>query len=394
MADDWSPRGWRAFEARQQPVYADARALEEALADFAGRTALVPPAEIEASRSAVAEAAAGRAFILQAGDCAESLDRPAAETAEATAALLHRLGDLLASASGRPVVRMARLAGQFAKPRSRDFETRSGTALPVYRGDAVNGAGFEADSRKPDPSRLVRAFDHSLASLAVLRRSNQPAPIYTAHEALLLPYEEALVRRVEDRWYAGSGHFLWIGDRTRFDGSAHVEFARGLANPIGLKCGPSLPPDRLLRLLERLDPRRRAGRLTLIPRLGAEGVLEALPPLLRAVLREGHPVAWVCDPMHGNTLRSPDGRKTRSVERIAREVSGFFGACRAEGVRPAGLHLELTARAVGECTGGPDTTGGGDYETLCDPRLNPSQAEAVVAVAASAMGSGRSPLAA
>lgn len=377
---DWSPSGWRNFEARQQPDYPDAGALADAAREFAARPALVGPAEIDRLRSALAEAQAGRALLLQGGDCAETFDgfSPAAlaEDLRLIEAMARRIGD----AAGLPVVRIGRIAGQFAKPRSIAVEERDGVLLPAWRGDVVNGLGFDAAARRPDPARMPRAYDRSAETLAAIRAG--ACPVFTSHEALLLPFEEALVRRAADgRWHSGSAHFLWIGQRTLFQGSAHVEFARGLANPIGLKCGPALGPDLLLRLLDRLDPESIPGRITLIARMGADGIESALPPLLRAARAEGRPVLWVCDPMHGNTERRADGRKTRSLDRIAAEARAFFAAAAAEGVHGGGIHLEMTAADVAECTGGGigpgETDRPGRYRSPCDPRLNATQAMAL-----------------
>jgi 3-deoxy-7-phosphoheptulonate synthase len=239
---------------------------------------------------------------------------------------------------------------------------------------------------------MFRAYAQSAATLSHLRALSGPSAVHTCHEALLLPYEEALVRREGARWYASSAAFLWVGDRTRFDGSAHVEFLRGLANPLGIKCGPGLEPDLLLSLLERLNPARQPGRITLISRMGAERIGERLPPLIRAVRREGHPVLWACDPMHGNTVKA-NGFKTRPLERILDELRAFFAVCRAEGVRPGGLHVEMTGRDVAECTGGPvpvrEADLGDRYHTHCDPRLNPGQAMAVAALAAAELAAAR-----
>jgi len=378
MARDWSPGGWRGHEARQQPAYADPQALAAALKELAAYPPLVTAAEAQALKAALAEAQAGRAFLLQGGDCAESFAEFAPENVRMSAALIAAVAVRLSEASGLPIVRVARIAGQFAKPRSRAFERRNGRRLPVYRGDIVNGALFDEAARRAEPERMFRAYAQSAATLSHLAASAGPDRVWTSHEALLLPYEEALVRRHGAGWYGSSAPFLWIGDRTRFDDSAHVELLRGLTNPIGIKCGPSLTPDLLLRLLDRLNPVREAGRITLISRMGAARLAQTLPPLLRAVRAEDHPALWCCDPMHGNTLRARNGYKTRPMARIVAEVDAFFAACRAEGIRPGGLHLEMTSHDVAECTGGAagiterDLPGG--YRSQCDPRLNPGQA--------------------
>jgi 3-deoxy-7-phosphoheptulonate synthase len=274
------------------------------------------------------------------------------------------------------------MAGQFAKPRSTDEELKGGLALPAYRGDIVNGIAFDSAARIPDPERMFRAYSQATATIAHLKdlAADEGAPFYTSHEALLLPFEEALVRAdpVSGRSYGASAHFLWIGDRTRFPGSAHVEFARGLANPIGIKCGPSLDADTLRRLLDTLNPGRAAGRITLIARMGQDHIGAMLPPLLRAVEAEQHPVLWSCDPMHGNTVKAANGYKTRPMARIFAELRDFFTLCQAEGARPGGIHVEMTGQNVTECTGGAARLTEQDlsdrYHTHCDPRLNAAQA--------------------
>jgi 3-deoxy-7-phosphoheptulonate synthase len=383
---DWSPSSWRRREARQQPAYADRPALQAALRELAAYPPLIPAAEAHALKAALADAQAGGAFLLQGGDCAESFAEFGAENVRLAAALIAAVGRRLADASGLPVIRLARMAGQFAKPRSRTFERQGARRLPVYRGDIVNGAAFDETARNADPERMFRAYAQSAAALSHLAASAGPEQIWTSHEALLLPYEQALVRRDGAGWYGSSAPFLWIGDRTRFDGSAHVELLRGLTNPIGIKCGPSLGPDLALRLLDRLNPVREPGRITLISRMGADRLERALTPVIRAVEAEGHPVLWCCDPMHGNTVRAQGGRKTRPMARILDEVGAFFAACRSEGVRPGGLHVEMTGREVAECTGGRAGISEQDlvegYRSQCDPRLNPDQAAEVAELVA------------
>jgi 3-deoxy-7-phosphoheptulonate synthase len=381
MAEDWNPAGWREYEARQQPDWPDSAALEAVLDRIAAAPPLVSLCEIEALKREIAGAQDGRAFVLQGGECAESLDGVSEEKIRADAALLRSMAAELEAASGLPVIRIGRWAGQFAKPRTRSLEERDGRRLPMFRGDSVNACAFDEASRRPDPARLARAHAQAGATLAVLRAAGSP---WIAHEALLLAYEERLVRREEARWYGSSAHFLWIGDRTRFDGSAHVEFLRGLANPIGVKCGPSLTPDLLLCMLDRLNPRLEPGRITLIARMGADRVAQTLPPLLRAVGREGHPVLWCSDPMHGNSVATGAGLKTRPLERILAETAAFFSLCRAEGAFPGGLHVEMTAAEVTECTGAgiAESDLGRRFETLCDPRLNAAQALQVAQTAA------------
>jgi len=378
---DWRPESWRAFEARQQPAYPDPIALDAALAELATRSPLVALAEIDALTARLAEARAGRAFLLQAGDCAERLSDTPADT-RSIAALIANLGEELEERGGLPVVRLGRIAGQFAKPRSQALERRDGRALPAWRGDSVNDMAFEATRRTPDPVRLLAAYDHAAASLQALRGA-----LFSSHEALLLPFEEALVRRdpASGRWFGGSAHLLWIGARTLFPGSAHVELLRGLANPVALKCGPDLAPDDLPRLLSRLNPERMAGRITLIIRMGSERIAAALPSLLRAARSAGQPVLWCCDPLHGNTVRGQDGAKRRDMARIEAEAQAFLDILDTEGTPPGGLHLELTHRDVLECDGR------GSRDDCRDPRLNPDQARRIVRLFAAARARRRMP---
>ncbi|HEV2747994.1 MAG TPA: 3-deoxy-7-phosphoheptulonate synthase class II [Allosphingosinicella sp.] len=395
MAQDWTSGSWRNRDARQQPVYPDARALAATIAELAAYPALVAPAEADSLEAALAQAQEGRAFLLQGGDCAESFAEFSTANIRASYRLIATIAERLAAASGLPIIRLARMAGQFAKPRSTDPETKGSRVLPAYRGDIVNGIAFDAAARTPDPERMFRAYAQSSATLAHLRdlAAADGARIYTSHEALLLPFEQALVRtdQATGRHYASSAHLLWIGDRTRFPGSAHVEFARGLANPLGIKCGPSLDPDTLLTLLDTVNPLRRPGRITLIARMGAERVETALPPLLRAVKREGHPVLWSCDPMHGNTIKAASGYKTRPLTAILVEVRMFFAVTSAEGRAGGGIHIEMTGQDVTECTGGADPVLEQDladrYHSHCDPRLNARQAIELANLLAETLGS-------
>jgi 3-deoxy-7-phosphoheptulonate synthase len=393
MVEDWTPAGWRSHEARHQPVYDDPGALDAALRELSAYPPLVPSGEARALKSELAEAQSGRAFLLQGGDCAESFAEFSPAAIHGTADLIEAMARRLAAASGLRIVRVGRIAGQFAKPRSRELELRNGRELPMYRGDIVNGLPFDEAARRPDPERMFRAYGQSAAALSHLRAVAGPEPIYTSHEGLLLPYEQALTRRDGAGWYASSAHFLWIGDRTRFAGSAHVEYLRGLTNPIGIKCGPTLGPGLLAELLETLNPAREPGRITLVSRMGAGNVDRALPPLLRAVAAEGHPVLWTCDPMHGNTQRTASGYKTRPLALILGELRSFFEAARSEGVRGGGVHVEMTGRDVTECTGGADPVTEEDlaarYHTHCDPRLNRAQAMEVAELVASELASER-----
>jgi 3-deoxy-7-phosphoheptulonate synthase len=379
----WSPSSWRNFEARQQPAYDDPAALAAATRELAAYPPLVRIEEIDGLKAALADAQSGRTFLLQGGDCAESFAEFSAEAISGTVGLIMRMAAEIGELSGLPVVRVGRIAGQFAKPRTADPEKRGCVALPAYRGDIVNGIEFDPQARLPDPERMFRAWAQSAAALSHIRAiaGAGRAPVFTSHEALLLAYEEALVRRDEasGRAFAGSAHFLWIGDRTRFEASAHVEFARGLANPIGVKCGPTLDPDALLCLLDRLDPAGEPGRITLIARMGATRVRDRLPSLMRAVRRSGRPAAWSCDPMHGNTVETRSGLKTRSLGDVAGELESFFAVAAQEGVPPGGVHIEMTGRDVAECTGGgvAEADLGTRYDSHCDPRLNPDQALAL-----------------
>lgn len=377
--------------------------------------------------------AGGEAFLLQGGDCAESFAEFHPNNIRDTFRVLLQMAVVLTFASKRPVVKLGRMAGQFAKPRSAPTEKKGDIEIPSYFGDNINGIEFDAAVREPDPQRMVRAYSQSAATLNLLRafasggyaslqqvqgwmhdfmgRSPwaeryaqtadrisealdfmracgispdtvpqlQATSFYTSHEALLLPFEEAMTRRdsLTGDWYDTSAHFLWIGDRTRFEGSAHVEFLRGIGNPIGIKCGPSLSTDALLAMLDTLNPARIPGRMTLISRFGHDKVEAGLAPLVRAVKKEGHPVIWSCDPMHGNVVKSESGFKTRPFERIMAELRGFFAVHRAEGTHAGGIHIEMTGQNVTECTGGAiaitDEALGDRYHTHCDPRLNAAQ---------------------
>ena len=377
----WTPASWRTREACQQPHYPDPAELDRVERRLAARAPLVELQDIDGLKLRLAAAAQGQALLLQGGDCVETFGEYSAEKVRATASLLLELGEVMGSAVGHPVVHVGRMAGQFAKPRSSPSEVVDGVALAVYRGDGVNGSEPDPGARTADPGRLIRAHDQSAATLRELWHRAPPGsePIYASHEALLLNVEQALTRYDEltGRWWSGSGHMLWIGDRTRQLDGAHVEYARGIANPIGLKCGPSLDSDELLRLIDRLDPDNDPGRLTLIPRMGRGRIAERLPQLLRATRREGRNLLWCVDPMHGNT-RIVDGRKTRLLDDIMAETIAFHDIAQAEGIWPGGVHLELTGTEVLECIGGrrklfrPGSKP--RYLSGCDPRLNPGQA--------------------
>ncbi|MGX7925757.1 class II 3-deoxy-7-phosphoheptulonate synthase [Tsuneonella sp. HG094] len=433
MASNWIPDSWQASEARHLPKYEDTAALAEAEATLAGYPPLVFAGEARALKADLGNVANGHGFLLQGGDCAESFAEFSPNNIRDTFRVLLQMAVVLTFASKRPVVKVGRMAGQFAKPRSSDTETQGATTLPSYFGDNVNGIEFEAATRRNDPQRMVRAYSQAAATLNLVRafagggyanlrqvhrwtldfmgRSPwadkfkdvadrigealdfmeacgvnpetlpqlERTSFYTSHEALLLPYEQALTRRdsLTGDWYDCSAHMVWIGDRTRFPGSAHVEFCRGIGNPLGMKCGPSLETDDLLRLLDTLNPAREAGRITLISRFGHDKVEAGLPRLVRAVQREGHPVVWSCDPMHGNVIKSDSGYKTRPFDRILAETRGFFAVHRAEGTHAGGIHIEMTGQDVTECVGGAvaitDAALGDRYHTHCDPRLNAAQ---------------------
>jgi 3-deoxy-7-phosphoheptulonate synthase len=430
----WSPQSWRSFPIRQAPAYPDAGAVVAAETELCALPPLIFAGEARALRADLARVGAGEAFLLLGGDCAETFAEFHANAVRDTLKVLLQMAVVLSYAAAAPVVKVARLAGQFAKPRSALTETRDGVTLPSYFGDIINDFAFAEAARMPDPSRMLRAYSQAAITLNLLRAFTQggfadlhrvhqwnqafvaaspqgeryaelahrieeslafmaacgvdpvrmpqlrAAAVHTAHDALLLPYEEALARQdsLTGDWYACSAHLLWLGDRTRQPDHAHVEFLRGLANPLGMKCGPTLQPDDLLRVLDVLNPANEPGRITLITRMGAETLGANLPRLIHAVQREGRDVVWCCDPMHGNTMTSANGRKTRSFDRILAEVRAFFAVHAAEGTRPGGLHLEMTGKDVTECIGGAQGIAEADlercYQTQCDPRLNGAQA--------------------
>ena len=433
MASNWTPESWKTFEARHLPRYEDGAELARVEATMENFPPLVFAGEARALKADLAEVAQGRGFLLQGGDCAESFAEFHPNNIRDTFRVLLQMAVVLTFASKQPVVKVGRMAGQFAKPRSAPTETQGGVELPSYLGDIINGIEFDGAARRNDPERMLRAYSQSAATLNLLRAFStggyanlrqvhqwtldhigrspwaqkfsetadrigealdfmeacgidpqtvpqlQGTSFYTSHEALLLPYEQVLTRRdsLTGDWYDCSAHMLWIGDRTRFDGSAHVEFLRGVGNPIGMKCGPSLEPDALLRMLDTLNPTREPGRMTLISRFGHDKVEAGLPALVRAVKREGHPVVWSCDPMHGNVIKSDSGFKTRPFDRILAEVRGFFAVHRAEGTHAGGIHIEMTGQDVTECVGGAvaitDEALADRYHTHCDPRLNAAQ---------------------
>ncbi len=435
MTDTWTPASWRDKPAKQLPTYNDEAALKAVEERLGKLPPLVFAGEARNLQKQLAQVAEGKAFLLQGGDCAESFNEFGAVKIRDTFRVILQMAVTLTFAGSLPVVKMGRMAGQFAKPRSDDFEEKNGVKLPSYRGDIINALDFTPDSREPDPERMIQAYNQAAATLNLLRAfatggyadlhqvhrwnldfvadsplkgrynalaeeigrtmnfmnacglTSERAPdivkqtdFYTCHEALLLPYEEALTRQdsTSGDWYDCSAHFLWIGARTHQTEGAQIEFARGINNPIGLKVGPHLEPDVLVELIDTLNPENIPGRLTLISRMGHEGVADKLPPLVRRVKEEGRSVVWSCDPMHGNVYKTGNGYKTRNFDHIMAEIKGFFDVHKGEGTHPGGIHLELTGQDVTECTGGAKELAeehlSERYHTACDPRLNANQA--------------------
>ncbi len=435
MRDKWTPGGWRSKPAKHIPTdYPDPAALTRVETQLRSYPPLVFAGEARNLKARLGEVSQGKAFLLQGGDCAESFKEFHPDNIRDTFRTLMAMSVVLTFAASRPVVKLGRIAGQFGKPRSELTETQNGVTLPSYRGDNINGMEFTLEARTPDPERLMKAYSQSAATLNLIRAfanggyadlhnvhrwmvgfvADSPqgkryqemadriseaidfmeacgitpesvpqvrhVDVYTSHEALLLGYEEAMTRvdSTSGDWYDTSAHFVWIGDRTRQPDGAHVEFARGIKNPIGLKCGPSLDPDELLKLIDILNPANEPGRLTLIARFGADKVEAGLPKLVRAVTKEGRAVVWSCDPMHGNTLKTASGFKTRPFDRILSEVRAFTSILPTENAYPGGVHVEMTGQQVTECLGGAAEVTEGDlssrYHTHCDPRLNGQQA--------------------
>lgn len=434
MSERWVPESWREFPAVQLPVYPDAAALGEVEEQLKVFPPLVFAGEARQLRTHLGDVAKGNAFLLQGGDCAESFAEFHPDNIRDTFRVLLQMAIALTWAGSCPVVKVGRLAGQFAKPRSSAIEVQDGVELDSYKGDIINGMEFDAKVRRPDPQRLLKAYSQSASTLNLIRAfaqggfadlsrvhgwtqgfiaeslagsrykdiadrisetldfmaacginsDNTPSlsqtEFFTSHEGLLLGYEQAMTRvdSTTGDWYDTSAHMLWIGDRTRQLDGAHVEFMRGIKNPIACKVGPSMEPDELVKLTDILNPENDPGRLTLICRMGADGVEENLPPLVRAVESEGRSVVWSCDPMHGNTIKAPSGYKTRPFDRVLLEVQRFFGVHQAEGSYAGGIHLEMTGQDVTECLGGAqeisDQTLADRYHTHCDPRLNGTQA--------------------
>ncbi len=429
---EWQKTDWRSKPRIQMPDYTDAGALRAAEAQLAKYPPLVFAGEARRLRAHLGAAARGEAFLLQGGDCAESFEQFSADSIRDTFKVMLQMAMVLTYGAKVPVIKVGRMAGQFAKPRSAPTEVVDGVELPSYRGDIINELSFTPEARIPDPAKMLQAYTQAAATLNLLRAFStggyadvhqvhswtlgftesekaeryrevanrisdtldfmkaagvnqdtahtlQSVEFYTSHESLLLEYEEALTRRdsITGNWLAGSGHLIWIGDRTRQPDGAHVEFARGVLNPIGLKCGPTMTGEDLKLLMARLNPRNEPGRLTLIARFGAGKVAENLPRLIQTVREEGAEVVWVCDPMHGNTIKSSTGYKTRPFDAVLREVREFFGIHASEGTVPGGVHFEMTGPDVTECTGGVQAVRDEDlsdrYHTACDPRLNASQ---------------------
>lgn len=434
MLTNWTPDSWRKFPVVQVPDYADPQKLALVEKRLAGFPPLVFAGEARKLKRKLARVAEGRAFLLQGGDCAESFAEHSADNIRDFFRVFLQMSVVMTFAGGQPVVKVGRIAGQFAKPRSSPTEVIDGVEYPIYRGDIINDSEATVEGRQPDPERQIMAYRQSAATLNLLRAFAQggyanlehvhkwtlgtlkdspaferyqeladritealgfmracginadTAPqlrqtdFFTSHEALLLGYEQAMTRvdSTSGDWYATSGHMLWIGDRTRQPDHAHIEFCRGIKNPIGLKCGPTLKSDELIRLIDILNPENEPGRLTLIARFGADKVEKHLPELIRAVKREGRVVVWSCDPMHGNTIKATSGYKTRPFDAIMSEVRRFMAIHQAEGTHAGGVHVEMTGKDVTECTGGLRALRDEDlndrYHTFCDPRLNAAQA--------------------
>ena len=433
MAEKWTPEGWRSKPAKQMPVYPNSAELAKAETTLRNYPPLVFAGEARRLKATLARVVDGRAFLMQGGDCAESFAEFHPNNIRDTFRVLLQMAVVLTFAAALPVVKVGRLAGQFAKPRSSDTETIDGVTLPAYRGDMINGMEFTREARDPSPARMVQAYNQSAATLNLLRAFAQggyadlhrvhqwtlgfvaSSPLaerfeglanridetlafmaacgitsettpqiretdfFTSHEALLLPYEQVMTRvdSTTGEWYDTSAHMLWIGDRTRTSAGAHVDYLRGIHNPLGIKVGPTTDLDDLIRILDILNPKDEAGRITLISRMGTDKIEAGLPPIIRRITREGRKVAWSCDPMHGNTVKSANGLKTRHFDRIVAEVRGFFAVHRGEGTFPGGVHFELTGQNVTECVGGAQPVTEANladrYHTHCDPRLNAEQ---------------------
>lgn len=447
---NWTPKSWREKPVLQVPEYPDAAQLESVEAELAKNPPLVFAGEARKLKAQLGDVAEGNAFLLQGGDCAESFAEFSANNIRDTFKVLLQMAVVLTFGAACPVVKVGRMAGQFAKPRSAPTEKQGDVELPSYRGDIVNGIDFTAADRVPDPTRMLKAYHQAASTLNLLRAFAQggfadlhrvhqwnldfvadsaqgeryqaladrldetlqfmaacgltskrvpqiaETDFYTSHEGLLLWYEQALTRQdsITGGWYDCSAHMIWIGDRTRQPDGAHIEFCRGIENPIGMKCGPTTDPDELIRLIDILNPENEPGRLTLIARMGSDKAADHLPPLLRRVKREGRKVVWSCDPMHGNVVKSESGFKTRPFDRILSEVRQFFDAHESEGTHAGGVHFEMTGQDVTECIGGAQAITDADlsarYHTHCDPRLNGAQALELAFLLAEELKAGRS----
>ena len=431
----WNPNTWRNYPVVQMPKYINQKSLSSVEAKLSLKPPLVFAGEVQALKKSLHLVEKGEAFILQGGDCAESFTQFSANGIRDTFKVLLQMAVILTFGSSMPIIKIGRIAGQFAKPRSSDIEVLNGVELPSYRGDMINDMEFNKASREPDPHRLIEGYEQSAATLNLIRAFAQggmadlakvhewtlsfladtpettkyqevadriseslnfmkacgltsdtasqlrETEFYTSHEALLLNYEEALTREdtitAEKGWYSTSAHLLWVGDRTRQHDHGHIEFLSGIQNPIGIKCGPSLEPDDLIRLIEKINPENDTGKVVLICRMGSEKVFDHLPKLIKKILSEGKKVIWGCDPMHGNTIKASNGYKTRKVSQILSEVDNFFNVHKTEGSYPGGVHFEMTGSNVTECLGGANEVKESDlgsrYHTHCDPRLNGSQ---------------------
>ncbi len=433
VMSDWNPSSWRDKPIKQQPTYPDQEALKKVLNELKNYPPLVFAGEVRNLKEQLAKVSQGEAFLLQGGDCAESFSEFHANNIRDTFKVLLQMAVVMTYAGSVPVVKIGRLGGQFAKPRSSDTETQNGVTLDSYRGDIINSVEFSKEARTPDPQRMIRAYNQSAATLNLLRafasggladlhqvhkwnldfahqsevskkyeelaeqieqslrfmeacgvtsktyRTLRETDFYTSHEALLLPYEEAFTRQdsITGDWYNVSAHMVWVGDRTRDLDGAHIEYLRGIKNPVGIKAGPTMDPEELVKVCQRLNPSNEVGKINIIVRMGANKVVEGMPKLVRAIKAEGLNVLWSCDPMHGNTIKSKNNYKTRPVEDVLTEVKQFFQVHKAEGTYAGGIHLEMTGKNVTECIGGSFMITEEDlssrYHTHCDPRLNADQ---------------------